>query len=117
MRDSGAGLKCSASGFALAALPVRLIAADEKPSGWVEGQPLGAKAGKELLAAGGNAVDAIVTAALTAAVVAPHQTGPGGYGGCMTLALDGGEKITPTDFHSTAPAPAKPDQVGPGTTG
>jgi gamma-glutamyltranspeptidase/glutathione hydrolase len=52
------------------------------------------KVGAQVLKDGGNAVDALVAAALTAAVAAPHQTGIGGYGGHMIVALKNGEKIT-----------------------
>src|SRR5688572_26254059 len=110
-------LKLAAGSVALTALPGEPFAADERPAGRVEGQPLAAKAGMAMLAAGGNAVDAIVTAALTAAVVAPHQTGPGGYGGCMTLALAGGQKVTAIDFNSAAPAAAKSDMFAPDADG
>jgi gamma-glutamyltranspeptidase / glutathione hydrolase len=50
-----------------------------------------------------------VAAALTAAVVVPHQTGIGGYGGHATLAVDGGRKVKSIDFNSMAPAAAKGD--------
>ncbi|MFL5338551.1 MAG: gamma-glutamyltransferase family protein [Gemmataceae bacterium] len=84
---------------------------DDKPAsgGAVAGQPEGARAGHEVLDGGGNVVDAVVTAALVAAVVAVQQTGPGGYGGHMTLALSGGKKITCIDFNTAAPAAATPD--------
>jgi gamma-glutamyltranspeptidase / glutathione hydrolase len=77
--------------------------------GAVRGEPTAEKVGLEVLAGGGNVVDSIVAAALTAAVVVPHQTGMGGYGGHATLALDGGKRITSIDFNSMAPAAAKSD--------
>jgi gamma-glutamyltranspeptidase/glutathione hydrolase len=82
--------------------------APEARRGRVVGQLEGARAGEEVLAAGGNAVDAAVAAALVAGVVAIHQCGPGGYGGHMVIAPAGG-KITAIDFNSTAPAAARPD--------
>src|SRR5262245_29829453 len=86
-------------------------------TGAVRGEPTAEKAGHKILAAGGNAVDAIVAAALTAAIVVPHQTGIGGYGGHATLAVDGGRKITSIDFNSMAPAAMKPDIFEPDDNG
>src|SRR5262249_2322341 len=77
--------------------------------GCVVGQPQGAQAGLEVLAAGGNAVDAAVAAALVAGVVAVPLCGIGGYGGHMVIALAGGKKVTAIDFNSAAPAAARPD--------
>jgi gamma-glutamyltranspeptidase/glutathione hydrolase len=65
---------------------------------------MGAAHGEQVLADGGNAVDAIVTAALVSAVVSVHNCGIGGYGGHMTLALDGGKQVISIDFNTTAPA-------------
>jgi gamma-glutamyltranspeptidase/glutathione hydrolase len=76
--------------------------------GLVLGQPEAARAGQEVLAAGGNAVDAAVTAALVAGVVAVPGCGPGGYGGHMVIAPPRG-KVVAIDFNSTAPAAAKAD--------
>jgi gamma-glutamyltranspeptidase/glutathione hydrolase len=102
-------LKFAAAGAAAGLGAMRLAAEEPRSQGHVEGQPVAAKVGISVLVNGGNAVDAIVAAALTVTVVAPHQTGPGGYGGHMTLALDGGKKITAIDYNSAAPAAAKPD--------
>jgi gamma-glutamyltranspeptidase / glutathione hydrolase len=102
-------LKLAAGGAAVGLMGMRLRAEELRGQGHVEGQPVAAKVGMTVLAEGGNAVDAIVAAALTVAVVAPHQTGPGGYGGHVTLALDGGKKITAIDFNSAAPAASRPD--------
>jgi gamma-glutamyltranspeptidase/glutathione hydrolase len=94
---------------ALAALgpPVLLRAADP-PRGRINGQPQAAEAGMAVLAAGGNAVDAIVAAALVAGVVAVPSTGIGGYGGHLVVARPDG-KVTAIDFNTTAPAAMKPD--------
>src|SRR5262245_22986843 len=73
------------------------------PRGTVIGETTGAAAGIKMLADGGNAFDAIVTAALVAAVANPAKCGIGGYGGHATLALAGSKKIISVDFNSTAP--------------
>src|SRR5688572_20382857 len=98
----------SASAALLAAPTLR--AADE-PKGLVIGQADGAEAGKAVLAAGGNAVDAVVTAALVAGVVALPSTGIGGYGGHAMVAKPDG-KVFAIDFNGTAPAAARPDVFG-----
>ncbi len=95
-----------------AALALRCaVEAEDTPiakAGLVLGQPEGARAGQEVLAAGGNAVDAAVTAALVAGVVNVPNCGPGGYGGHMVIAQPSG-KIVSIDFNSTAPTAARPD--------
>jgi gamma-glutamyltranspeptidase/glutathione hydrolase len=78
-----------------------------KSRGCVIGQPEAAQAGVEVLATGGNAIDAAVTAALVAGVIAPHQCGPGGYGGHLVIAR--GKRVTAIDFNTTAPQAARPD--------
>lgn len=92
-------------------------AGEEKARGCVVGQPEAAKAGAEVLASGGNAVDAAVTAALVAGVLAPHQCGPGGYGGHMVIARAGGKKVTAIDFNSAAPQAARDDLFVPDAEG
>lgn len=96
-----------------AAAPAILRGADSSPNshpnGVVIGEPSAAKIGNKILAEGGNAVDAVVAAAFTAAVVSPHNCGIGGYGGHMMIALAGGKKISAIDFNSMAPAAAKPE--------
>ena len=74
-----------------------LRAAADESTGAVCGEVTAEKSGMEVLAAGGNAVDAIVCAALTAAMASPHNTGVGGYGGHMTLAFAGTGKVTSID--------------------
>src|SRR4051812_17735326 len=76
--------------------------------GRVEGYPEASKAGEAVLAAGGNAVDAAVTAALVAGVVAPQLCGVGGYGGHMSVATGDGSKVAGIDFNTVAPAAATP---------
>src|SRR5512141_1826532 len=89
-------------------LPTAGIAADTPAKGQVTGQVEGAAAGRAVLAAGGNAVDAIVAAALVAGVVAVPSTGIGGYGGHLVVAKPDGQ-VFAIDFNSTAPAALKPD--------
>jgi gamma-glutamyltranspeptidase/glutathione hydrolase len=86
-----------------------VAAAPAERKGCVVGQPEGARAGEEVLAAGGNAVDAAVAAALVAGVVALPSCGIGGYGGHMVIARADGKKVTAIDFNSAAPAAARPD--------
>lgn len=82
---------------------------ESKSKGCVVGQPEAARAGAEVLASGGNAVDAAVTAALVAGVIAPHQCGPGGYGGHLVIATADGKKVTAIDFNTVAPQAARAD--------
>src|SRR5262245_11099318 len=85
----------AAAGLILAGPLVRTRGADTTPlaTGWVDGHAEGAKAGMEVLAAGGNAADACVTAALVASVVAPFHCGPGGYGGSAMIATADGRTV------------------------
>src|SRR6266480_3109759 len=76
--------------------------------GIVTGYPGANEAGAEILASGGNAVDAIVASALAAGVVALPSCGIGGYGGHMIIGTYNG-KLSAIDFNSTAPAAARPD--------
>ena len=69
------------------------------------GCPHSAQAGADILAAGGNAVDAMVGAALFAAFSLPTMSGLGG-GGVATMRIDG-ELIT-CDFFAAHPG------LGPG---
>jgi gamma-glutamyltranspeptidase/glutathione hydrolase len=80
----------------------------QKNEGLVIGNPEGAEAAQEIFAAGGNAIDAIVAAALVAGVAAVPMCGIGGYGGHMTIGLPSG-KVASIDFNSVAPAAARPD--------
>lgn len=101
-----------AVGTAGVAAPFLLRAAETvpvHPHGVVSGEPTAEKIGAQVLAGGGNAVDAIVAAALTAAVAAPAMTGIGGYGGSYTFASADGKRVVSIDFNSTAPAAARPD--------
>jgi gamma-glutamyltranspeptidase / glutathione hydrolase len=68
--------------------------------------PMGSAAGKDILEAGGNAVDAAVAAAFTMAVVGPYHSGLGG-GGFAVLHLNGADASL--DFRETAPRRASRD--------
>lgn len=77
--------------------------------GAVAGDPDGTTAGMKVLAEGGNAIDAVIAAALVTCVVAESKCGLAGYGGHMTIALTGGKKVTSIDYNSAAPAAARAD--------
>ncbi len=68
---------------------------------------LASRAGAEVLARGGNAVDAAVAAALSAGVVQPAGSGLGG-GGFAVVHLPGAPDTT-LDFREVAPASASAD--------
>jgi gamma-glutamyltranspeptidase/glutathione hydrolase len=69
--------------------------------------PAASQAGADVLALGGNAVDAVVAAALSAGVVQPSDSGLGGGG--FALAVDGAGKSHFLDFREVAPAAATRD--------
>src|SRR5215213_9340938 len=97
------------TGGTLAAIAAKQMRGAERPStghGLVVGDPREAEAGNVVLADGGNAIDAIVAAALVAGVVAVSRCGIGGYGGHMTIGLPSG-KVTCIDFNSEAPSAAR----------
>lgn len=68
---------------------------------------LASEAGAEVMAAGGNAVDGIVAAALAAGVVQPSASGLGGGGFAVIMAPDG--QLSALDFREVAPAAAHRD--------
>ncbi|MFU8805928.1 MAG: gamma-glutamyltransferase, partial [Bradymonadaceae bacterium] len=70
--------------------------------------PLASKTAADILAAGGNAADAGVTALLSMGVVNPAGSGLGGGGFCLYRPVDTGE-ITTLDFRENAPAAAHRD--------
>ncbi|MBS3650698.1 gamma-glutamyltransferase [Pseudaminobacter sp. 19-2017] len=73
--------------------------------------PLAAEAGRQILAAGGSAVDAAVAVQLVLNLVEPQSSGIGG--GAFLLYWDG-TKLTSLDGRETAPAAATPDRfMGP----
>jgi gamma-glutamyltranspeptidase/glutathione hydrolase len=85
------------------------ISDDRWGNGAVVGENTGMKAGQKMLADGGNAIDAAVTAALTACIAAPARAGIGGYGGFMVLYSARDKKVTAIDFNTAAPVAARPD--------
>jgi gamma-glutamyltranspeptidase/glutathione hydrolase len=85
--------------------------------GYVVGETTGRKIGMKVLADGGNAIDAVVAAALTVAVASPHQTGIGGYGMSAIIALGGGQRIVAVDGNSAAPAAMRAETFQPGPDG
>lgn len=100
--------------------PFALRAADSFPKhlhGVVSGEPTAEKVGAQVLASGGNAVDAMVAAALAGAVAAPHQTGIGGYGASIIIARADGKKVVCIDANSAAPATARADMFKPDDKG
>jgi gamma-glutamyltranspeptidase/glutathione hydrolase len=80
-----------------------------RAGGEVIGEEFGALVGERVLGEGGNVIDAIVAAALTACVAAPARCGVGGYGGVLTLALAGGKEVKCIDFNTAAAQAARPD--------
>jgi gamma-glutamyltranspeptidase/glutathione hydrolase len=70
--------------------------------------PAAAAAGRDVLARGGNAVDAAVAAVLACCVATPGMVGLGGYGGSLVAILDG--EAVAIDFDSRAPLAYRPDQ-------
>ncbi len=93
-------------------LPYSSFAAEEESTqsfGALAGEPVASKYGEKVLADGGNAIDAAVTAALAACITSPSKCGVGGYGGHAIIAFGGGKKITAIDFNAMAPAAARED--------
>ncbi len=62
--------------------------------------------GARVLDAGGNAADALVTAALVQGIVDPHRCGLGGFG-CATVCF--GQERLAIDFHGRVGSLARPD--------
>jgi gamma-glutamyltranspeptidase/glutathione hydrolase len=107
-----------AGAAALAAGPfVRAALRPSHPNGQVVGDPFAEAAGARVLAEGGNAVDALVVAALVGAVTQPHQTGIGGYAAHGIVAVDGGRRVVAIDANTAAPAAATADMFRPDASG
>jgi gamma-glutamyltranspeptidase / glutathione hydrolase len=96
------------------------VQADLRPpsaTGYVVGEPAVESVGAQILAEGGNAVDALIATALAGAIMQPYQTGIGGYGAQGMFAMDGGKRIAALDANTIAPAAFtkhifKPDAQG-----
>lgn len=71
--------------------------------------PRTARAGFDMLLAGGNAVDAAVAAAFAEGVVEPSHNGIAGYGGCMLIYRKKSQDVIAIDYNSAAPAAASED--------
>ena len=71
--------------------------------------PLAASAGREILRAGGSAVDAAIAVQLVLNLVEPQSSGIGG-GAFLVHWDEAARKVTTLDGRETAPAAAKPDR-------
>jgi gamma-glutamyltranspeptidase/glutathione hydrolase len=94
----------------------------EAPSGWIDKQavlarremvaaanPLAARAGLEMLHAGGSALDAAIAAQMVLGLVEPQSSGLGG--GAFLLYWSGAERrVRSYDGRETAPQAARPDR-------
>src|SRR5262245_64598717 len=77
----------------------------------VTNHPLGSAAGAEMLAAGGNAVDAAIGALFALTVAEPMMVGIFGAGMTNLRLADGRHLVI--DNYTTAPAAARPDMYRP----
>ncbi|MCH7686969.1 MAG: gamma-glutamyltransferase [Planctomycetes bacterium] len=73
--------------------------------------PLATQAGLEMLKSGGNAIDAVVTMAVTLGVVEPYMSGMGGVGFLLFHSSNG--ETTTLNFSGNTPAAGTPDQFTP----
>lgn len=71
--------------------------------------PLAASAGREILLAGGNAIDAAVASIATLCVCIPGSVGLGGYGGSMVAYLAKSKRVVALDFDARAPLTYRDD--------
>jgi gamma-glutamyltranspeptidase / glutathione hydrolase len=96
--------------FVLVSLTSLLCLADQvHPKGALStAHPLASAAGKEMLDAKGNAIDAAVAAALVLSVVGPYHSGLGG-GGFAVFHLSNTQQNLSLDFREVAPLKATRD--------
>ena len=97
-----------------------LFTCDKRPAMGARGMvvtnhPLASAAASDMLAAGGNAVDAAIAAFFTLGVVEPMMVGLFGGGTAVIRLADGREVVL--DGLSTAPAAARPDSYKPVSDG
>jgi gamma-glutamyltranspeptidase / glutathione hydrolase len=71
--------------------------------------PRAAAIGRDIMRAGGNAVDAAVAMAIALTILEPQSTGIGG-GGFLVHWSAGDQKLVALDGRETAPAAARPDR-------
>jgi gamma-glutamyltranspeptidase/glutathione hydrolase len=109
-------LKTTAGLAAGVLLRSRLTAATP-PGGVIRGEPSAEKVGQQVLAEGGNAVDALVAGAFACTVTAPQMTGIGGYAATIIIAPPDGRGVIAIDANSTAPAAARADMFKPDAAG
>ena len=105
-------LKLSAAAAAAQVLPAQAepndVMISEHGAIAVGRAPTAAQAGHDILAKGGNAIDAAVAAALTASVVEPASCGIAGYGTHIAIGRADGT-VACIDANSMAPQAARPD--------
>jgi gamma-glutamyltranspeptidase / glutathione hydrolase len=68
-----------------------------------------AAAGRAVLQAGGNAIDAAVAAMMAVTVVQSYQVGLGGYGGSLVVYEAEKQRVSAIDFDARAPLAFKPE--------
>ena len=74
-------------------------------------RPEAREAAAEILAKGGNAVDAAVAAIATLAVIQTSSVGIAGYGGSIVIYSSKDKKVSAIDFDSRAPLALKPESL------
>ncbi|AOO79811.1 gamma-glutamyltransferase [Bosea vaviloviae] len=110
-----AAVVSSAAAQSLAPAPEAATGRIAKTSGHAQlymvaaANPLATNAGREILRAGGSAVDAAITIQLVLNLVEPQSSGIGG-GAFMVHWDEAGRKLTTLDGRETAPAAAKPNR-------